>query len=195
MSGMPLVLSAGEVAQPAPVVLALERQPFVLDARIEARHPVVHFVDRDARAEQIRREDDAPVRQPDLAVLDAFGSRLALLFLEAVGVVHADPRRDVLVIVVVAERVPQAELAGRRQPLDRVGLRVHPVVELRCAHAERAQVVADHRHVLDLGVELAFEPDAGGVGPTEELVGNQAVVHAEPVPGTAPLCFARWAAT
>ena len=127
------------------------------------------------------REDDAAVRQPDLAVLDAFGSGLALLFLEAVGVVDADPGRDLLVIVVVAERVPQAELAGRRQPLDRVGLRVELVVELRRAHAERAQVVGEHRHVLDLGMELALEPDAGGVRPAEELVGNQAVVHAEPV--------------
>ena len=35
--------------------------------------------------------------------------------------------------------------------------------------------------VLDLGMELAFEPDAGGVRPSEELVGDQAVVHAEPV--------------
>ncbi len=96
-------------------------------------------------------------------------------------VVHADPRRDLLVIVVVAERVPQAELAGRRQPYDREGLRIHLVVELRRAHAERAQVVGEHRHVLDLGMELAFEPDAGGVRPPEELVGNQAVVHAEPV--------------
>ena len=30
-------------------------------------------------------------------------------------------------------------------------------------------------------MELAFEPDAGGVGPAEEFVGNQAVVDAEPV--------------
>ncbi len=181
MLAMPLGVDAGEVAQPAPVVLALERQALVLDARIDAHHPVVDFVDGDARSKQIGREDDAAVRQPDLAVLDAFGSRLALFFLEAVGVVHADPRRDLLVSVVVAEPVPQAELAGRRQPLDRVGLRVHPVVELRRAHAERAQVVGEHRHVLDLGMELAFEPDAGGVRAPEELVGNQAVVHAEPV--------------
>ena len=136
---------------------------------------------RDAGSEQVRREDDAAVGQPDLAVLDPLGARLALLVLEAVGVVHADPRRDLLVIVVVAERVPQAELAGRGQPLDRVGLRVHPVVELRRADAERAQVVGEHRHVLDLGLELAFEPDAGGVRAPEELVGDQAIVHAEPV--------------
>ena len=109
-------------------------------------HPVVHFVDGDAGSEEVRREDDAAVGQPDLAVLDAFGSRLALFFLEAVGVVHADPRRDLLVIVVVAERVPQAELAGRRQPRDRERLRVEPVVDLRRAHAERAQVVGEHRH-------------------------------------------------
>ena len=30
-------------------------------------------------------------------------------------------------------------------------------------------------------MEFAFEPDAGGVRPPEELIGNQAVVHAEPV--------------
>jgi hypothetical protein len=41
----------------------------------------------------------------------------ALLVLEAVRVVSAEPGRDLLVIVVVAERPVQAELAGRRQPL------------------------------------------------------------------------------
>ncbi len=94
---------------------------------------------------------------------------------------HADAGRDLLVVVVVAERVPQAEFAGRRQPCHHVGLRVELVVELRRAHAERAQVVGEHRLVLDLGVELAFEPDAGRVRAAKELVGNQAVVHAEPV--------------
>ena len=41
MSGMPAVLTPVKFAQPAPVVLALERQALVLDARIDARHLVV----------------------------------------------------------------------------------------------------------------------------------------------------------
>ena len=102
-------------------------------------------------------------------------------FLEAVRVVPADPRRDLLVIVVVAERVPQAELARRGQPLQGERLGVEPVIDLRRADAERAQVVGEHHVVLELGVELALEPDARRVRTPEELVGDQPVVHAEPV--------------
>ena len=82
-----------------------------------------------------------------------FGARLALLVLEAVGVVHAEPGGDLLVVVVVAERAVEAKLAGRRQPLQHERLRVELVVELRRADAKRAQVVGEHRHVLELGLQ------------------------------------------
>ena len=169
------------VAQPAPVVLGLQRQALVLEAAVHARHLVVHLLDGDARPEQVGREDDAAVGQPDLAVLDAVRARLALLVLGALRVVHGQAGGELLVVVEVAERALEAELARRGQPLQHERLRVEGVVELRRADAERAQVVAEHRHVLELRGELALEPDAGRVGAAEELVGDQAIVHAEPV--------------
>ena len=106
------------VVQPSPVVLGLDRHAAVLDPRVEARHPVIDLVHRDAGSEEIGRKDDAAIGQTDLAVLDSFGARLRLLVLDAVRVVHADPRCDLVVGLVVAEPVPRAKLAGGRQPLD-----------------------------------------------------------------------------
>ena len=63
----------------------------------------------------------------------------------------AEPGGDLLVVVVVAERPVQAELSRRRQPLQHERLRVELVIELRRADAEDAQVVPEHRHVLELG--------------------------------------------
>ena len=57
----------------------------------------------------------------------------AILF--ALGLLGVIVRRNLLVIVIVAERVPQAELASRRHPLHRVRLRIEPVIELCGAHA------------------------------------------------------------
>ncbi len=92
-----------------------------------------------------------------------------------------DARRHLLVVVEVAERPEQAELARRRQPLQRVGLRVHLVVDLRRAHAEDAQVGGEHHVVFQLLEEIALRPDAVGVRAAEELVGDHPVVDAEPV--------------
>ena len=172
---------APEVAQPAPVVLGLQREAPVLEPAVDAHHVVVDLLDGDAGAEEVGREDDAAVREPDLAVLDAVRARLALLVLGAVRVVRREPRRQVLVVVVVAEGPVEAELARRGQPLQHERRRVDRVVDLRRAHAERAQVVAEHRHVLELGGELALQPDPGRVGAAEELVRGQAVVDAQPV--------------
>src|SRR5262245_7244281 len=62
-----------EAAQPAPVVLGLDREALPLDPAVEARHLVLDLLDADARAEQARREDVAPVGEADLAVLDGVG--------------------------------------------------------------------------------------------------------------------------
>ena len=96
----------------APVEFSFERSPLVLDAGIDAHHVVVHGVG-DTRSKKVGREDDAAVRQPDLAVLDAV-VWLALLLFGAERVVHANPRRNRLVLVEIAERAIEAELARRR---------------------------------------------------------------------------------
>ena len=106
-----------EVAQPAPVVLGLKRQPVVLDTRVEAHHLIADLVDADACAEEIGREEVAAVRQPDLAVFNGLRPRLALPVLDAVRVVHAEPCRDLLVVVVIAKGPVKAELACRWEPL------------------------------------------------------------------------------
>src|SRR5688572_760446 len=64
------------VAQPAAVVLALDRHAEIFEARVNAHHPVVNLIHRNAWTEQIGSEDNAPVGEPDLAVLDPIGSRL-----------------------------------------------------------------------------------------------------------------------
>ena len=132
-------------------------------------------------AEQVRREDLAAIGEADLGVLDAIRAGLALFVFGAGRVVNRQACRELLVIIEVAKRSPQAELAGGRQPLQHVRLRVERVIHLRRADAERAQVVRDHRHVLELRRELAFEPEAGRIGAAEELVGDEAIVHAQPV--------------
>jgi hypothetical protein len=76
--------------------------------------------------------------------------------------------------------------SGRRQrstcgTSPHVRLRAECVVELGRADAERAQVVRDHRHVLELRRQFALEPEPGGLGPAKELVRDQAIVHAQPV--------------
>src|SRR5262249_22095495 len=79
-------------------------QAAVLDAAVDAHHLVVHGVDRDAWAEEVGREDDAAVGQPDLTVLDPVGSGLRLLVFHAVREMPADPGGDLLMVVLVAAR-------------------------------------------------------------------------------------------
>ncbi len=154
----------------------------VLDARVDARHAVIDGVDRNPLTEQVRGEDDAAVAEADLGVFDPGGARLALFVLEAVRVVSRDARRDFLVVVVVPECAPEAELAGGRQPLDRIRLGVDLVVQLRGAHAQNAQVGSEHHVVFQPGAgKIALHPDAVGVGAAKEFVGDQPVVHTEPV--------------
>ena len=43
------------------------------------------------------------------------------------------------------------------------------------------RLLRDHRHVFELRRELALEPEAGRVGAAEELVGDQTIVHTQPV--------------
>ena len=62
-----------------------------------------------------------------------------------------------------------------------VRLRIELVVELRGAHAERAQIVPEHHVVLELCLELSLDPHARRVRASEELVGDQAIVDAQPV--------------
>jgi hypothetical protein len=114
MSAMSGGVGAPEVAQPAPVVLRVQRQALVLDPAVDAHHVVGHLLDGDARAEEVGREDHAPVREPDLAVLDAVLARLALLVLGAVGVVPRQTRGHLVVVVVVAKRAqrPNSPVVG-----------------------------------------------------------------------------------
>src|SRR5437762_511569 len=94
---------------------------------------------------------------------------------------YGKPGGDLLVIVVVPESSEVTEFACRRQPLKHVGLGAKVVVHLRRAHAECAQVVGEHRHVLELGMEFTFEPESRRVRPAKELVGGETVVHSKPV--------------
>ncbi len=94
---------------------------------------------------------------------------------------EAEPGGNFLMIVVITERPVESKLTGRRQPLEHEGLRVELVVQLRCADAKRAEVVGEHRHVLDLGLAFALQPEAGSVRSPEELVGDETIVDGEPV--------------
>ena len=117
-AGNPAHVRAAEVTQGAPVVLDFERGALVFDPGVEARHVVAHVLDDDPHPEQLRREDDAAVRQPDLRILDAVRPRLFLPVLETLRVVDSESRGHVLVMVVVAERADVAELARRGQPVE-----------------------------------------------------------------------------
>src|SRR5262249_50948338 len=105
-------VAAPEVVEPAPVVLRLQGEALVLDAAVHAGHAVADLLDGDAGTEEVGGEDDAAVGEPDLAVLDAVGARLALLVLRAAGEVAGQARGHLLVPVEVAERAVEAELAG-----------------------------------------------------------------------------------
>ena len=65
-----------------------------------------------------------------------------------------------------------AEFARGGLPDERRGNGIEAIVELRCAHAKRAQVVADHRYVVQPVRDLAPRPNAGSVRGPEELVGH-----------------------
>ena len=62
-----------------------------LDPPVERGHLVVDVCDRKALTEEVWREDDRTVREPDLYVFESLGVRLALLVLIAPTVVA--PRR------------------------------------------------------------------------------------------------------
>jgi hypothetical protein len=168
---------AGEIAQPAPVVLGFERKTFVLDPAVDARHFIRHAIDGDPGAEQVAIEDDVSVREAGLAVVDGVRVRLILGVLPAVGEVCAEPR----VLLVVAEGAEVAKLAGRRRPGELERLRVQPGRELRGADPQAAEAVSEHHRIREGRRELSPDPDAHRVRAAKELVRHRAVVHAEPV--------------
>ena len=182
MGAMPAVLMPVKSRQPAPVVLRLERQAVILDAGIEAHHLVVHRFDRDARTKEIGREDDAAVGQSDLAVLDRVRAGLLLFVFEAVGV---SARR--------AWWRPSGDRRSRRRSrTDRTLLSWAATAAMKdCVSSLLSSCVALTPRTLrlfpiiamylSLRGDLAFEPHAVRVRASEELVGGQAVVDAEPV--------------
>ena len=124
--------------------------------------------------EEIRREDDAAVGQPDLTVLDRVHQVVPCGF-QAVGVVRAQPGGDHLVVVVIAKGPIKAKFTNG-QPIHHERLRIELVVKLRRADAQLAQIVADHRHVIELACDsilARFWQDE----PAEEFVRCEAIIN------------------
>ena len=170
-----------EVAQPPPVVLAFEREPAVLDARIERLHLVDDVGDVDARPEESGRKHDVAIRQADLRVVGRLRAGLLLPVFVAARVMDAEAGGHSVVALEVPEAAGRAELAGGGHPHQRARNRAHVVPELPRIYAELAQIVAPHHAVAQPLGDFAPCKEAGGVRRPEELIRDQALVRPEPV--------------
>ena len=73
-----------------------------------------------------------------------------------------------------------AKFTRRGRPDKRCRESVKAIVELGCAHPQRAQVVAEHGDVVQSVRDFPPGPHAGGVRRAEKFVGDQACIHAQP---------------
>ena len=110
-----------KIIEPAQKVLPLQRKPVILDAAIKGGHFVGHVVDGNAGTEKIRREDDTPVFEPNLCVLELVAVWLFLPILITPGEVGRKTGRQFLMIFEVAKALAKFARAGHpdergRQP-------------------------------------------------------------------------------
>src|SRR5690606_36635152 len=103
------------------------------------------------------------VGEPDLRVLDGVRTGLRLPVLAAARESEADERGHLLVKLEVAPARARAVLTRARHPSPRHRERVHSCVELRRAHAELAQIVAERGFVLPFLAERAVDVHRGGI--------------------------------
>ena len=176
MSGIPPVFDARSSSASADI-LAPEHDAAVFEARVEAHHPVIHVVHRDSRADQIGHEHAAAIGQTDprcpVPGWLCFSSRL-------LRPVAADPGRDLLVVVVVAERFqrPNSPVAGNQTSMKDCVFNL-----LSSARRSRPACSGCSRtsRCISALCGVALQPEAGRGRPAEELVGDQPVVDAKPV--------------
>ena len=74
----------------------------------------------------------------------------------------------------------QSEFTSGGRPYEGHGYSMEAIVQLRRTNAEGAQVVGNHGDVIQFVGDLSPSPDTGTVGSTEELVGDQASIDAQP---------------
>src|SRR5262249_29167877 len=99
-----------EVVKPAPVVFGIERKAVILESHIGAGHLPVQCGDLASRTKDVGSEDDGPVAETDLRVLDGFGARLALSGLMAAVEVSPQARGELFMVLKVAPG--NAEVVG-----------------------------------------------------------------------------------
>ena len=137
-----------KMVEPTQEILCVQRKSAIFESGVEGGHFVSRISDRDARAEQVRSENDASVREPKLRVLEPLAVGLALLGFFAVIEVGAQPGCQLFVVLEVTEA--GAKLSGCRFPDQRCGNGVKPVIKLSRTHTECAQVISNHSDVIQL---------------------------------------------
>jgi hypothetical protein len=111
-----------KVIEPPQIILPFQREPVVLETTIKAGHFVGHIVDGNTGTEQVGREDDTPVCEPDLCVLELVTVWLLLPVLVAPGEVARETGRQFLMVLEVAKTL--AKFARTGHPDERGGHRV-----------------------------------------------------------------------
>src|SRR5207237_1365334 len=121
-------------------------------------HLVSHISNRDALPQEVGREDDTPVFEPDLSVFESIAVGLRLFVLVTPGKVCSETCSEFLMIFEIAKA--GAKFPGCRRPDERGGKGIKAIVELGRADAQSAQVVAEHDDVVQLVRDLAPAPHA-----------------------------------
>ena len=177
-----------EVGEPAPVVLALEREAAILEARVDGDHVVVELLDGHPSA-------SAPVSNgltpsESLICVALGGSVVARSGLRGCGRPRCRSAWPPLVVLEVAEAAARAELAGGRHPAHaRAVGQVARVVGR--GHAELAEVGVDRGRVVE--PRRAARPvtkNAGREAAAEEVLRHLPVAR-PPRTATSPASSAR----
>ena len=156
-----------EVRQLADVVLALEREPPILQPCVEGDLVVVELLHGRAGSERVGVERIDPVGEFDLRRVGR-NAVIRIARLSAVADRRAEARGQGPVIFEIAEPTPGAELTGRRHgPHARTVRKVARVVT--CRHAELADVRVDGEVVEPARYRLSGQEYARRESPAEEI--------------------------
>src|SRR5437899_12863937 len=101
---------AAEIIQPAPVVFGVKRKSVIFQPHVGASHLPVERCNLRSGPENVGSENDRPVAETDLRVLDGFRARLTLHGLVAAVEVPAQTRGKLLMVLKVAKAQTEGTL-------------------------------------------------------------------------------------
>ena len=140
-----------EVIQPSKIILCVKRPTPPLQPSVQVQHAVCRLLIMAAGVESIRGEEQRSIRKAYLTVFERVDPWLLLRILTAVGVMDAEQRRELLVILIIAEALTRPVLTGGRHPVKEARGRTQTGIHLACADAKGAEIVGE-RHLVIQGI-------------------------------------------